>query len=104
MPDPFLIAFRESFQCSLLLALVLFYPPVRENRKHVLGLIAGVLAAFLAGFTLGCLPALGKDLLSHETWTFWRYVAESIIFYSSVVLINRKPSPQPGMIALGLFI
>lgn len=104
MSEPFLIALRESFQCSVLLALAFFYPPVRENSKYVLGLVAGVFAAFLSGFTLGYVPAFGKDLVAHETWTFWRYAAESIIFYSSVAIVIRKPSPGPGAVASGLFI
>lgn len=104
MSEPFLIALRESFQCAVLLALVLFYPPVRDSRAHVRSLVAGVLAALLIGFTLGYAPASGKDLLTRETWTFWRYATESLIFYSSVVLLIRKPSPRPGLVALGLFV
>ena len=104
MLDPFLIAFREALQCALLLSLMLYYPAVRERSAYSLSLILGVLAAILLGFPLGYIPALSKDLLSLETWTFWRYLFESVIFYMSIIVLIRRPQPAPAAIMTGLFL
>ncbi len=103
MADSFLIALREALQCGLLLALVLFFPAVAESRRSTRNLILGVAVAFLAGFPAGFFPVFNKHLLANETWTFWRYIAGSIIFYLGILFTVRKPKPSPSIIAAGLF-
>lgn len=103
MFESFFIAAREALQCGLLLALVLFYQPVRESRRYATWLAAGVLISFLCGFPLGFFPFLSKNLPPNETWTFWRYVCESLLFYSGILLAIRRPQPVPMTIVAGLF-
>jgi len=109
MSEPFLIAFRESFQCSVLAALVLLFPLIREEKGFIRSFLAGILVAFLAGFPLGYVPFLSRHLLANETWTFWRYVAESVMFYLSVVVVIRRPNLTPitasrALFALGMML
>lgn len=104
MSEPFLIALRESFQCSLLLSLVLCYPPVLSHPKYVKGLASGAAAGLLSGFLAGYVLAAGNPLGGHQIWTFWRYVAETVVFYSSVVILIRRPSVRHGTAALGLLL
>jgi uncharacterized membrane protein len=104
MTDPFLIAFREAFQCSLLLALVFFFPSVSENRASSRGVALGVLAAFLAGFPLGYLPFLSKQFLANETWTFWRFIAETVLFYLGIVLLLYRPKVSASSARTWFFV
>lgn len=92
MPDLFLTAFRESLQCSVLLALVLFYPAVWEKTLFRTSLLAGVSAAFFVGGIVGFSPSFTGNLLSNETWTFWRYVSELLIFYAGLLFAALSPS------------
>ena len=100
MADAFLIALRESFQSALLLAFVFFFPPVADSKKNSRSLVLGVIAAFVAGSSLGF---FGKDILTNETWTFWRFIAEAVLFYLSVLFLIRRPHPAPIKITAGLF-
>ena len=95
MSAPFLIALRESLQCSLLLALVLWYPMVRDMPRYRRNAARGAAAGFLIGFVLGAVPAFAKALPGNETWTFWRHVAEASVFYASIaVLVRKRPASQ----------
>lgn len=104
MSEPFLIAFRESIQGSVLLGLVLSYPSVLKDRGFYRSLLFGAVTAFLAGFLLGYLPNLTRNIMAVETWSFWRYVAESVIFYSGMVIYLARPAPKPRWISAGLFM
>jgi uncharacterized membrane protein len=104
MVDTFLIALRESFQGALLLALVLFFQPIKTNRTFSLCVACGVLAAFLTGFPLGYITSLNKNLPANETWTFWRYVVETLLFYSSIVVIMKRMTISQFAAAAGLFL
>lgn len=102
MVEPFLIAFRESLQCSVLVTLLMAFPPVHEKRGYRGSLLAGVFAALTAGFLAGYIPYNGSHLWTNESWTFWRYVSEAFIFYLGVVFLIIKTSP-PFMLRAGLF-
>ncbi len=104
MADSFLIALREALQCSLLLALVLFFPAIRDSRNYRLSLILGVALAFLLGFPLGYVPVLNKSLFIRETWTFWRYLAETVIFYLGIVLTLYRSRPSQIAAIAAIFI
>ena len=104
MSETFFISFRESFQCAFLLALVLYYPSVRDRKDHAASVVAGVILAFLAGFPLGYLPALSKALQSHETWTYWRHLAEALLFSLSILFVARPVIKAPPVVlSLALF-
>ena len=104
MFEPFFITFREALQCALLLALVLYYPSIRGRKFYAASLVSGVVLAFLAGFPLGYLPALSKALQSHETWTFWRYLSEAILFSLSILFVARPAMKAPPVvISVALF-
>lgn len=103
MFEPFVIAFREALQCALLLALLVYYPAIRDRKYHAASLVAGVLFAFLAGFPLGFIPALSKELQSHEIWAFWRYLSEALLFSLSILFVARpvvKSAPALTFAAL----
>ena len=104
MLDSFLIAFREALQCSVLAALVIHYPRVRDNRNYRNSLIAGLFVALSAGFSAGYIPYAGAHLWTNESWTFWRYISESVIFYLSVLFLLVRPSPPAFMASAGLFL
>lgn len=103
MPDLFVIAFRESIQCSLMLSLLLFYQTVKEKSRFRLALLSGISVAFVSGFLLGYLPDLTKDLISMETWTFWRYLTEFVIFYAGMIVLIIQPSLRDLPVSAGLF-
>ncbi len=105
MFEPFFIAFREALQCAFLLALLLYYPAIRDRRSFSLSLVAGVTLAFLAGFPLGYFPGLSKALQSHEIWTFWRYLTEAALFSLSILFVARPGIKAPlTAISLALFV
>lgn len=104
MADAFFIPLREAFQSALLLALALFFPPANGNRTYSRGLVYGILAALLIGFPIGFVPAVNKSLFTNETWTFWRHIVESILFYSSIVFLIRSVKPAPLRITTGYFL
>jgi uncharacterized membrane protein len=104
MSTSLLIALREAFQGSLLLALVFWYPPIRDVPRYRSSAAWGAAAAVLMGLAFGAVPALAKALPGSETWTFWRHVAEASVFFASiVVLVPRRPAP-PDVIAPSLGI
>jgi hypothetical protein len=103
MFEPFVLTFRESFQCSIILALVLLYPQVRETRVYYVSFITGIFSAFIIGFPVGYIPYISKHLLNNETWTFWRYITESIIFYLSIVFIMVRLKPASSIVSTGIF-
>jgi hypothetical protein len=104
MLDSFLIAFRESLQCAVVAALVIHYPGVRDNRRYLNSLIAGLSVALIAGFSAGYIPYATTHLWTNESWTFWRYISESVIFYLSVLFLVVRFSPPPLMVYAGLFL
>lgn len=109
MLQPFLIAFRESLQCSLIIALVLMYPDVRAERVYARNFISGVLFSFILGFSAGYIPSMGLNPGNTAGWTFWRYISETVIFYSGIALISAKMTPNrkalsTGLAALGFLI
>lgn len=103
MFESFLIAFRESFQCSLLLALVILYPPVRDVPRYRWSAVLGVLAACITGLALGAVPVIAGTLPGNETWTFGRHVAEAAVFYASVAALIRKRPTPPSAVVVALF-
>lgn len=104
MLDPFLIAFREAIQASILLAIVLYAYPVRDDGAARRSLLAGFFAAFVLGSAAGAVPSLKELLGPHEAWTFWRQVFETLLFYGSIVLLVRRLSPPRGTILAGIFL
>jgi len=104
MSDPFLIALREALQASVLLSLVLFSPPARDDRGARWSAVLGVLAGLGLGLVAGAVPAAARALGSHEHWTFWRHATESVIFYGSLVLLIRRPAPSPLLMRPGMFL
>ena len=102
MSDSFLIALREALQCSLLLALVLWYPPVRDSPRYRRSVAGGVTAGFLLGLVLGAVPAIAEALPGNEVWNFWRHVAEAAVFSASVVVLVRKRAVPPPVTAWAL--
>lgn len=104
MSEPFLISFRESFQAALLLALVLFSPPARDERDLRWSALLGFSFGFLLGFAVGAVPGLSGSLGTHETWTFWRHVAASTVFTGSMALIIARSEPPRGAVMGGLFL
>ncbi|MDH4162739.1 MAG: DUF2318 domain-containing protein [Nitrospirota bacterium] len=87
MSDSFYIALRESLQASFLVALVLFAPPARDDARSRRNALLGLVIGFLAGTAAGAIPAITRTLGTHETWTFWRHGAETVLFYGSVALL-----------------
>lgn len=103
MLEAFLIAFRESLQCAVIAVLVIYYPRIRDNRKYLNSLIAGLSVALIAGFSAGYIPYAGAHLWTNESWTFWRHISESVLFYLSVLFLVVRPSPPAFMVSAGLF-
>jgi hypothetical protein len=58
----------------------------------------------IAGFAAGAVPGLSRNLGTHETWTFWRHVAESSVFSLSIALLVTRRDPPHSLTALGLFL
>ena len=104
MLDPFLIAFREALQASVLLAIVLFSAPARHDASARRSLLSGFFAALALGIAAGSVLPLTRALGTHESWTFWRHVGEAVLFYSSIVLLIRKLSPPPAVVNVGMFL
>ncbi len=104
MSEPFLIAFTKAFQCAILLAFILLYPQVRDKEGLGRSLVSGVLLALVVGFSLGYIPYLSKQLWDNKTWTFWRYISELTIFYSSIVFVVLRLKPSAFTVSAGLFI
>ena len=104
MYDPLQIAFREALQASILLAIVLFTAPARDDRSSRRSLLFGFFLAIVAGLSAGAVPFLTRALGPHETWTFWRHLCEAVLFYGSIVLLIRKLSPPRGLVNAGMFV
>jgi hypothetical protein len=103
MFEPFVLTFRESFQCSVILALVLLYPKINDSNLYFKSFITGIVSAFIIGFPSGYIPYISKHLLNNETWTFWRYITESIIFYLSIVFVIVRLKPASFIVSTGIF-
>jgi hypothetical protein len=106
MPEAFFIALRETLQCALLAVLVACHPPIRSCRPLLAAFLCGTGTAIVAGFAVGYIPSLSKNLWATETWTFWRFATESAVFYLSIPLLLLKPGPLlpaaiSGVFALG---
>ncbi|MBI5641203.1 MAG: DUF2318 domain-containing protein [Nitrospirae bacterium] len=101
MSQPFLIAFREASQTSLLVMLILF--SIRSDRG-ARALLAGVISAATAGFITGYLPYFSEHLPGNEKWLFWRYVSETVLFYLSIFFVLARPEPAESAFRLGMFI
>lgn len=104
MPQQFIIALRESFQASLLLALVLFSPPVAGIARLRRSVLVGFAAAFVVGFTAGSVPFLSTNTGAHETWTFWRHAAVVSVFYSAVAVQAARSEAGGAFITAGAFL
>jgi len=104
MFEPFLIAFREAFQCAVILGFILIYPKIKDRKAYYISLFAGVFAAFISGSPLGYFPNISKLLWDNKTWTFWRYISEITIFYLSIVFVILKIKPSVFAVSSGLFI
>src|SRR5512143_392506 len=103
MSDPFLIALRETLQASVLLALVLFSPPARDEAPARLSLLAGFFLAVLLGLLAGAVPSLTRSLGPHEIWAFWRSLSEAVLFSGSIVLLIRRISPPRRLVHAAMF-
>lgn len=104
MQQTFLIAFREALQCTFIVSILLLYHPIRDNKRYFRYLIAGVLTAFILGFSIGYIPSISRFASNNEVWTFWRYIAETWIFYLSIVFIVLESKPSESAVSAGLFI
>jgi len=102
MFDPFYIAFREALQASVLLAIVLFSAPARDDAAARRGVLSGFFLALILGFAAGAIPDLTRALGPHETWTLFRHISESFLFYGSLILIVRRPLPPRGVTIAGM--
>lgn len=102
MSEPFFIALRESLQCCVLLSLLSGYL-YSEDKGFQRGSFIGVFAALLAGFATGYFPDVSKEFISNETWTFWRYISESVIFYLGILIVGSKANPSSSTTSAGLF-
>jgi hypothetical protein len=98
-----LIAFREAFQCTAVLLLVRAYL-LSTGRKNFFGpLLSGTLLALIMGFALGLVPQLAERLPSYETWSFFRQLTETGIFYMGFALVVLKPRQPAGPLAVAGF-
>ncbi|TAN40937.1 MAG: DUF2318 domain-containing protein [Nitrospirae bacterium] len=104
MLETFIASSREAFQCSFIITLLLLYPELKNRPGYVRSLVAGVASAFIAGFAVGYLPALGPNVIGNETWVFWRLFFDSLVFYISVFMAITSPgfSGRPLSAALCL--
>lgn len=92
MLESFITSFREAFQCSFIITLLLLYPEIKNRIEYRRSLVAGVASAFIAGFSVGYLPALGPNVIGNEAWVFWRLLSDSLIFYIAVVMVITRCS------------
>lgn len=104
MGEPFLIALREAIQCSILLGLVLLFPPVGANKTYVRSLCTGFFVALITGFMAGYVPSIEKRLLSAESWSFWRLASESAVFYSCIIVMLVRRDPPALLVTAGILL
>ncbi len=104
MTQSFLIALREAVQCTAILALVMAYLVAEGKRARFKYLLPGALSALAGGFALGYIPWLAERLPAHETWTFFRFLTEVMVFYAGLALVVFRPrEPAPPVVGAGLF-
>ncbi|MBI5101337.1 MAG: DUF2318 domain-containing protein [Nitrospirae bacterium] len=99
MSDTFLIAFREALQASAILLLVLSY-----FDRNITAVTAGAVTGLAAGLILGSASYVSERFISQETWTFWRYICETIIFYLGIFFLVVRSAPSAYITAASLAV
>jgi hypothetical protein len=107
MLSSFLPLFRESLECSFLLALLAGYPAVFGGRRF---LYAGTALGFVSGLLAVYVPALGARAPGIEHWITLRYISEAVLFYTGLLLLalngtgvsgHKRRPPALALLALG---
>jgi len=92
----FIAGLRESLQCSIPLALLMFHPSIR--RSSGMAVLNGAIFALLAGALIGKLPGMDSIMQKTEAWAMGRHISEAILLYAGVLVFaweaggSRPPS------------
>lgn len=97
----FLITLREAVQCALIIAIVLSYPGIKDNRAFLISLSVGVILSVLSGFPYGYI-SYGNQ--TPEIWTFLRHLSEALILYLGMAFVVIRPATFSFIVCLGLIL